>query len=78
INKEKQKEMFHVIWGVKEVLFKIDGKGEMDFRKHLHVKPFNLSSDGTVEAEIRKGDTEMDFVINYFFSKEFILVYGRS
>jgi len=76
INKEKQKEMFHVIWGVKEVLFKMDGKGEIDFRKHLHVKSFTLSNEGTVDAEIRKDNSRVRFAINYFYSEKFILVYG--
>ena len=68
--------MLHIIWGIKEVLFKIYGRGGVDFKNHLLVYPFKPDEEGIVKAEIKKDNRVKDFRINYFFTKEFLLVYG--
>jgi len=73
---EKRTEFFHIIWGVKEVLFKIYGKGGVDFKKQLLVQSFKLKSDGAVGAEMRIDNSISKFNINYFFTEQFLLVYG--
>ncbi|HLG34972.1 MAG TPA: 4'-phosphopantetheinyl transferase superfamily protein [Bacteroidia bacterium] len=75
---KKRIEALHIIWGVKEVLFKIYGKGGVDFKKHLHVYPFALSNEGTVDAEIKIENTVLHFRINYFFRDGLVVVYGSQ
>src|SRR5436190_15167623 len=49
---EKRIETLHVIWGAKEVLFKIHGKGGLDFKKQISVHPFVPAIwGGSVDAE---------------------------
>ena len=76
ITENQRKEMLHIIWGIKEVLFKIYGRGGVDFKNHLLVYPFKPDEEGIVKAEIKKDNRVKDFRINYFFTKEFLLVYG--
>jgi len=76
IKNERRMETLHIIWGVKEVLFKIYGKGGVDFKKHLHVHPFIPENEGTVDAEMRMENMISDFRINYFFSGDLVVVFG--
>jgi 4'-phosphopantetheinyl transferase len=76
IKGNKRTETLHAIWGVKEVLFKIYGKGGVDFRKHLLVHPFIAATEGTVDAEIRLESAASRLQINYFFGDGLVVVYG--
>ena len=78
IKKEKRFESLHIIWGVKEVLFKIYGKGGLDFKKQMVVHSFVPAEEGRVEAELKTDNRTSSFRINYFFKKGIILVYGTS
>lgn len=61
-------EKLFVIWGVKEVLFKMHSSGELVFKEHLHVFPFEFSEKGMVKAEVTKDQ----------FQKHYILFYERA
>ena len=61
----KRLEHLFVIWGVKEVLFKMHHVGELLFKDHLSVMPFNFQTKGTVEASIHKGNFQKDFFLEY-------------
>jgi phosphopantetheinyl transferase len=76
IRKEKKQETLHVIWGVKEVLFKIHGMGGMDFKRHLLVHSFDLKTEGMVNAEIRMEGLSSNHHIHYFFSNSLMVVFG--
>ena len=70
-------DMLHIIWGAKEVMFKIYGKGGLDFKNQLHVHPF-ISGDGIADAELRANSTVSRYKINYFFAGNLIVVYAVS
>lgn len=76
IKKEKRIESLHIIWGVKEVLFKIYGKGGLDFRTQLLVQPFAQANEGIIDAEIKTENMSKHFRINYFFKNGLVVVYG--
>jgi len=69
-------EHLHVYWGAKEALYKAYGRKKIDFKEHLHVKPFqyNLRS-GRTTAKIEKGDLKMNFKVYYKKIKSYILVW---
>ncbi len=75
-------EHLHVYWGAKEALFKTYGYKEMDFRKHLKIKPFDVMPKETAHAtKITEGSLEKDhllhqFDIYYQKIKNYILVYA--
>ncbi len=48
-------EQLHIIWSAKEVLYKIYGKKEVDFRKELHVEEFSVQEE-SLFASITKSD----------------------
>lgn len=78
LNKENKTEYLHVIWGAKEVLFKIYAKGEVDFQDHLHLSPFRYSETGEVDASIRMPDFQRNFRISYEKTGDRMLAWAVS
>lgn len=74
-NTDELTESLILIWSAKEALFKMDGRGNMDFRKNISVKPFVLQSDGEIFGTISKHDISLDFSLNYRIIQDHILVY---
>ena len=79
IQNEKRIETLHIIWGCKEVLFKIHGKGGLDFKNQMLVHPFTpVVWGGRINTELNTDDGICRFKINYFFSEKLIIVYGTE
>ena len=68
-------EYQHVIWGAKETLFKLYGKGGVNFKEDLLVKPFQYQGKGSFNGKIDKADFEQTFSINYERIGDYMLVY---
>ena len=51
-NEEDLQEKLILIWSAKEALFKMDGRGNMDFRKNISIKPFSLQEKGSIYGSI--------------------------
>ncbi len=64
-----------LIWSAKEALFKMDGKGNMDFRKNISIKPFNLQETGLITGAISKDKLVHDFSLSYQKIKDHIMVF---
>ena len=45
----------HYFWCAKEALFKANGGGGLDFRRHLLVQPFPYAEQGRTQAVVAKG-----------------------
>ena len=68
-------EYQHVIWGAKEALFKLYGKGGVSFKEDLAVMPFQYQDKGSFNGKIYKADFEQSFSINYERIGDYMLVY---
>jgi 4'-phosphopantetheinyl transferase len=66
-------EHLFVIWGVKEVMFKMHHIGELLFKDHLNVKPFTFRSKGTAEASINKDDFQKYFSLEYELREDLLI-----
>jgi 4'-phosphopantetheinyl transferase len=77
IENPKRIDTLHVIWGAKEVLFKMYGKGGLDFKNQMRVHPF-ITGDGNVDAELKTDGEISRYKINYFFTDNLIVVYAIS
>ncbi|MBP6533158.1 MAG: hypothetical protein KA285_07720, partial [Bacteroidia bacterium] len=60
-------DQLQIIWGAKEVLYKIHEIGDVDFKKHLLVNNFTASNSGNLTAEILKSGYEKKY--NVYFEK---------
>lgn len=63
--KEPSADLLQIIWGAKEVLYKIHEIGDVDFKKHLKVNPFSESNSGQLIAEITKAGYEKSYTVYY-------------
>jgi len=63
-----------IIWAAKETVFKYVGGGGIDFREHLHVKPFVLKEKGSFDMQYTKREIE-DHVLHYEWIEDHILTY---
>jgi 4'-phosphopantetheinyl transferase len=75
IDKKNPLHCYFVLWGVKEALYKMYGKGELIFKEHLHVKPFKFNISGEIKASILKGDLNKEYSLNYELMNDLLLIY---
>lgn len=66
-------EHLFVIWGVKEVLFKMHHVGELLFKEHLNVKPFHFNKYGIVQASINKDSFQKSFSLEYELREDLLI-----
>ena len=78
IEEDKKILYQHVIWGTKEVLFKIYSKGELHFLSNLHVRKFRLEEKGQLTGEIEKENFKQEFKVFYEMLNDLMLVYAMG
>lgn len=63
---------YHLVWGGKEVLFKIYSKKELDFKEHLSIK----FMEGSGTGNIHKGNFKASHTLGSVLIDDYILVWG--
>lgn len=77
LNPATRIEHLHVYWGAKEALYKAYGKRELNFRKHIHITPFEYDlKEGFCSGQIIKEDFSAQYQIWYEIKADFILVWS--
>ena len=76
VSDENKIEKLHVIWGAKEVLYKIHSIGEIDFKKDLFVHPFDYHMNGELKASILKKGFKQDYKISYEKADQYMLTWA--
>ena len=71
----KKMDYLHVLWGAKESMYKLYGKGSMDFKKHILVDDFQLSSAGDFTGVVGKDERFVKVTGYYTKLDKFVLVY---
>lgn len=71
-------EKLLIYWAAKETLYKIYGLKEVDFIKHLFVKPFTKHNLGTIIGEINLPNYTESFNLNYQILDDYVLVYALN
>jgi len=60
------------IWSCKEAIYKAYGKKEVDFRDHMKICPFNLSTEGKIDAIFLLENT-IPFEVHYKWNGEYFM-----
>lgn len=60
----------YVSWCAKEAIYKWNGRKGLEFKQHIHIKPFKLRDEGVLQAlvELPEGTKALD--VNYFKTKD--------
>ncbi len=75
---EKDLQKNTVFWCAKEVLYKIYGKGEVNFKENLFVFPYKDETNIKVSAEIKMPSFHQKYILDASFLEDFVLCYGVS
>lgn len=67
-------EQLTIIWGAKEVMFKVYELGGISFKTDFEVKPFTLAPQGRLEGFIYKEDRPICIPMEYMKMNDFVMV----
>ena len=69
----------HVLWGAKEVMYKIYAKKQLSFISHIFVDvPPQVGEKGRFTGFVRTGDVRIDCIMDYLIIDNYVLVYGHK
>lgn len=75
INPEHKTLHLLLHWSTKECLFKIINEQGVDFKKQLHVTPFEPNASGTILAQESKTEAKQTFKLNYEVHPSYVLTW---
>jgi phosphopantetheinyl transferase len=65
-----------LLWSCKEAVFKWYGSAEVDFKKDIHLKSFDISAEGIINCEfVKNADAKVALIIEYKFFDGFCLAW---
>lgn len=76
IDREHEAEHLLLHWCAKETLFKMIGEEEVDFLKHLHVRPFPYAEEGSFRVQETRTEAGASYTLNYLITSDFVLTYS--
>ncbi|SER13076.1 4'-phosphopantetheinyl transferase family protein [Pedobacter rhizosphaerae] len=59
-------EGLYVAWCAKEAIYKWHGKKGLEFKQHIHIKPFKLKAEGCLNAIVELPTGTRALTVNYF------------
>ena len=65
-----------LIWCTKEVITKIYGKKDLEFKSDIDIMPFNVEEKGEIRARVNLTHFNHLIPLNYFRYNEYYIVYG--
>lgn len=74
---DPQQRIQHLLlhWSAKESLFKLIDEGGIDFKKQLHIEPFNPTQTGIIRAFETKTCNSRSYRLCYEVQKEYVLTW---
>lgn len=76
---ESQKTVHQLLhWSAKESIFKQMDEIEIDFKQHLHIKPFTPQEKGIINALETKSERHRNYELEYEIHPDYVLTWGFS
>ncbi|WP_379087640.1 4'-phosphopantetheinyl transferase family protein [Pedobacter sp. UC225_65] len=60
----------YVSWCAKEAVYKWHGKKGLEFKQHIHIKPFKLKGEGSLQVLVELPEGLRELEVNYFKTKD--------
>ncbi|WP_185878097.1 4'-phosphopantetheinyl transferase family protein [Blattabacterium cuenoti] len=76
LKKKSEKDYLHIIWGIKESLYKLNGGTYYNFLNHYKVSPFCIKKDHSIQCWIIKKYCSKKFTAFYKKLENYYLVYS--
>ena len=64
----------YVSWCAKEAIYKWHGKKGLEFKQHIHIKPFKLKDEGSLQALVELPEGTKELTVNYFRTNDGYMV----
>lgn len=71
-------EHLYVCWCAKEAVYKCYGQKEVSFLDNIALLPFNFATEGSLEANLRKGDINLDYNVAYLQYEDYMIGYVKG
>jgi len=72
---EREEEYLHVIWGIKEGLYKLNGGNLWNFLHHYRIEPFELKKNRPISSWISDEIKSEKFIAYYTKIEDYFLVW---
>jgi 4'-phosphopantetheinyl transferase len=66
LNVKDNTQGLYACWCVKEAVYKWYGKKGLEFRKHIHIQPFELVDEGSLTVLVDLPDGTKNLTVHYF------------
>ena len=66
LNVKDNTQALYVCWCVKEAVYKWHGKKGLEFRKHIHIQPFELKDEGVLTVLVDLPEGTRNLQVHYF------------
>jgi len=60
----------YVSWCAKEAIYKWHGRKGLEFKQHIHIKPFKLKDEGALQAYVELPEGPRTLSVQYFKTKD--------
>jgi len=71
LSEEEKALLLH--WSAKETMFKAISEEDVEFKGHLHIRPFKVKKDGIIQAYETRTPERYSFDIHYMVTDSFVL-----
>lgn len=76
IDKEHETEHLLLHWCAKETLYKMIGREEVDFLRHLHVRAFPYADEGSFIVQETRTVQRVCYALEYLVTPDFVLTWS--
>ncbi|WP_295767867.1 4'-phosphopantetheinyl transferase superfamily protein [uncultured Mucilaginibacter sp.] len=68
----------YVCWCAKEAIYKCYGQKEVSFLDNIALQPFAFAPEGSLKANLSKGDINIDYNVNYLQYEDYMIGYVKA
>jgi 4'-phosphopantetheinyl transferase len=68
----------YVCWCAKEAIYKCYGQKEVSFLDNIALEAFPFAEEGSLNANLHKGEVNLDYQVNYMQYEDYMLGYVKG
>ncbi len=78
INDEHKIQQLYVCWCAKEAIYKCYGQKAVSFLDNISLQPFELVSQGIVNARLQKGAVDINYQVGYLPYEDYMIGFVKD
>jgi len=75
---EHKVNVLYAYWCAKEAIYKCYGQKEVSFVDNISLQPFPYAHQGSIQAQLHKGEVNLDYEVNYFQYEDYMVGYVKG